>query len=241
MVHAAALLTYAWPKGCWTPVLRPYTPITPAGKLRSISRIFFYPSSSSSSTKLTNVTFCTDESGHLDLLVKQYPDGKSSTHLHGLQPGQTLLFVAPLAGHRWQPGSCKHVTLIAGGAGITPIYQLARGILDSPADAGTAVTVVFGVNSDRDVLFKKEFDAYEAKFPGRFRAVYTVSEPVEGSRYRKGRVTRELLQEVAPKPGPDSMVFVSGPPAMETALVGSRKEPGVLEKSGYSKAQIYKF
>ncbi|EGX95423.1 NADH-cytochrome B5 reductase, putative [Cordyceps militaris CM01] len=207
----SALLTYSWPKDSWLPVIRPYTPITTA-----------------------------DETGHLDLLVKQYPNGKSSTHLHSLKPGHTLFFVAPLSGHQWQPNSYKHVTLIAGGAGITPIYQLAQGILNNPDDK-TAVTVVFGVNSDRDVLFKKEFDEYEQRFPGRFRAVYTVSSPVPGSPHRKGHVNEALLKEVTPAPGPGNMVFVSGPPPMETALVGSRREPGILEKYGYRKEQVYKF
>lgn len=174
-------------------------------------------------------------------MVKQYPDGKSSTHLHSLQPGQSLFFVASLKGPQWKPNRFPHVTLIAGGAGITPIYQLAQGILHNPEDK-TALTVVFGVNSDRDVLLKKEFEAYERKFPGRFKAIYTVSHPIEGSPYRKGYVTEDLLREVAPSPsGKETMVFVCGPPPMEKTLVGDRKTPGVLEKLGYRKDQIHKF
>ncbi|OAR03976.1 hypothetical protein LLEC1_07864 [Akanthomyces lecanii] len=37
----SALLTYSWPKGSWTPVLRPYTPITPAGEPGHVSRLRF--------------------------------------------------------------------------------------------------------------------------------------------------------------------------------------------------------
>lgn len=186
-----------------------------------------------------------DEPGHIDLLVKQYPDGKQSTHLHSLQPGDKLLFAAALRGYQWKPNTVSHVTLIAGGAGITPIYQLARGILSNPADK-TAVTIVYGANTDQDVLLKKEFEAFKAQHGDRFDYVYTVSDPSAGSPWRKGRVTKELLEQVAStrekEADGEKMVFVCGPPAMEASLVGaSKKEKGVLEELGYQKARIHTF
>lgn len=176
----------------------------------------------------------------MDFLVKQYPGGKASTHLHSLQPGERLFFVASLSGHQWKANSYPHVMLIAGGAGITPIYQLTQGILNNPEDK-TAVTVVFGVNSDRDVLMRREFDEYERKFPGRFKVIYTVSNPVQGSPYQKGYVTKGLLETAMPSQAGDTKVFVCGPPAMEESLLGQGQEPGVLGQLGFRKDQIYKF
>ncbi|KAF1949872.1 oxidoreductase NAD-binding domain-containing protein [Byssothecium circinans] len=214
----SALLTMSWPKGCWTPVARPYTPISDM-----------------------------EEPGYLELMVKQYPNGKQSTHLHSLQPGDKLLFVAALRGHQWKPNAVPHVTLIAGGAGITPIYQLARGILSDPADK-TAVTIVYGTNTDNDVLLKKEFDEFKKEFGDRFEYVYTVSQPSQGSPWRKGHVTKELLEKVASRKekiqgaaGGEKMVFVCGPPAMEKSLVGSKWERGILQELGYEKKQIITF
>ncbi|GJC99510.1 NADH-cytochrome b5 reductase [Colletotrichum higginsianum] len=183
-----------------------------------------------------------DDTGYLELLVKKYPDGKQSTHLHSMTPGQTLLFALAIKGHQWKPNSYPHVTLIAGGAGITPIYQLAQGILRNPLDK-TAITLVFGVNSDPDVLLKKELEQFEKEFPGRFRAVYTVSNPAPNSPLRKGYVTKELLQEVGavPKDGAETKVFVCGPPAMEAALVGKKGTSGILQQLGYRKDQIHQF
>ncbi|KAF6836556.1 oxidoreductase NAD-binding domain-containing protein [Colletotrichum plurivorum] len=210
----SAVLTMSWPKGRWFPVARPYTPVQPL-----------------------------DDPGYLELLVKKYPDGKQSTHLHSLSPGDKLLFAAALKGHQWKPNSYRHVTLIAGGAGITPVYQLAQGILRNPEDK-TAITLVFGVNSDADVLLRDELLQFERDFPGRFKAVYTVSNPGPGSPYQKGYVTRKLLEEVAvPKTaaGEDTKVFVCGPPAMEESLVGRKGAPGILQQLGYRKDQIHQF
>ncbi|KAK1638480.1 oxidoreductase NAD-binding domain-containing protein [Colletotrichum phormii] len=208
----SAVLTMSWPAGRWLPVARPYTPVQPL-----------------------------DDAGYLELMVKKYPDGKQSTHIHSLTPGQKLLFALAIKGHQWKPNSYQHITLIAGGAGITPIYQLAQGILRNPEDK-TAITLVFGVNSDQDVLLKDEFEKFEKEFPGRFKAVYTVSNPVANSPYRKGYVTKQLLEEVGAVPKKeDTKVFVCGPPAMEAALVGKRSAPGVLQELGYRKDQIHQF
>lgn len=102
--------------------------------------------------------------------------------------------------------------------------------------------MIVGVNTDADVLLKKEFDEFERSFPGRFKAVYTVSHPVEGSAIRKGYVTKELLEDVLGEPHKgDTKVFVCGPPPMEEALVGKRGKGGILRELGYRKDQIHQF
>ncbi|KAI0827490.1 ferredoxin reductase-like protein [Hypoxylon sp. FL0890] len=206
----SALLTYSWPKGSTLPVVRPYTPIN-----------------------------ALDEPGALELLVKRYPNGKQSTHLHSLQPGDSLRFITRIPGYKWEPNKHSEIMLIAGGAGITPVYQLIRGILQNPDDH-TKITLVFGVNTDADLLLRREFEDYEARFPNRFNVTYTVSQPADNSPFRRGYVTKELLKEVAPLSN-DCKVFVCGPPPMENSLVGSRRTPGVLEELGYRKDQIHKF
>lgn len=175
-------------------------------------------------------------------MVKHYPNGKASTHLHSLQPGDRLLFAAALRGYPWTPNKHPHVALIAGGAGITPMYQLIQGIFHNPDDR-TKVTLVFGVNTDADALLQKEFDALARRFPDRFRVVYTVSNPAPSSPFQKGYVTQELLGEVLDSGEAETKVLVCGPPAMEVALLGGRgsQEAGILEKLGYRKDQVYKF
>lgn len=174
-------------------------------------------------------------------MVKLYPNGKQSTHLHSLKPGDTLTF-APIKELAWTPNKHPHVALIAGGAGITPMYQLARGILHNPADQ-TRVTLVWGVNTDEDIFLQKEFAELESKHPGRFRAVYVVATPDAGSKHQKGFVTRQVLEgaglAAAEEKNRDAKVLVCGPPAMEKALKG--KGTGVLAQLGYRPDQVYSF
>lgn len=174
-------------------------------------------------------------------MVKHYPNGKASTHLHSLQPGDTLTFAATLKGYPWTPNKFSQIYLIAGGAGITPIYQLIQGILNNPADK-TKISLVFGVNSEQDLLLREELEGFKRRFPGRFEYLYTVSHPnVERSGLRRGYVTEELLREVVREVDGDAQVFVCGPPAMEEALVGSKASTGILGRLGFKKDQVYKF
>lgn len=178
--------------------------------------------------------------------MKRYPNGKSSTHLHSLERGQSILFAFRLPGYTWVPNRFDHIVLIAGGAGITPIYQLTQGILENPDDQ-TKITLLFAVNRDDDLVLKKELDNFEHSFPTRFKAVYTVSNPIEGSSHRKGRVTKDLLQEVlADSRSKNPQIFLCGPPAMEESLVGISRpfgagKPGILQELGYEKNQIVRF
>ncbi|KAJ5281542.1 hypothetical protein N7478_006914 [Penicillium angulare] len=208
----SSLLTISRPGGRWLPVLRPYTPIS-----------------------------ALDQPGSIEFMVKQYPNGKASTHLHSLQPGDTLTFAAALKGFSWVPNQFKQVHLIAGGAGITPIYQLLQGILNNPEEK-TKVNLVFGVNTEQDLLLKEELEQYKERFPDRFNYSFAVSSLTEDTKsLHKGYVNEELLRGVISQTSKDTKVFVCGPPAMESSLVGSRSTPGILAHLGFTKDQIYQF
>ncbi len=119
-----------------------------------------------------------------------------------------------------------------------------RGILKNPNDK-TNMTLVFGINSDKDLLCEEDFREWERTYPGRVKLVFTARRPEEGSALLKGYVTKELLQEVMPKEK-NTKVFVCGPPAMEGALLGTKgwdgsTVKGILEQLSYGKEMVYKF
>lgn len=172
-----------------------------------------------------------------------------STHLHNMARGQMLDIKGPIAKYPWAENKHNHIALVAGGTGITPMYQLARAIFNNPNDK-TKVTLVFGNVSEEDILLKNELADLENTYPQRFRAFYVLDKaPDKSWRGETGFITKELLKKVLPEPKNENIkVFVCGPPGMYKAISGMKKSPadqgelsGMLQELGYSKDQVYKF
>lgn len=187
--------------------------------------------------------------GFLDLVVKHYPGGPMSSHLHAMAPGQRLDVKGPLPKYAWTENKHAHVGLIAGGTGITPMYQLLRAILANPND-GTKVTLVYGSVSPDDILLHRELAALENTHPQRFRAFYVVDKAPDGwAGGQTGFISKDLLKTVLPEPKSDDIkLFVCGPPGLMKAISGNKVSPkdqgeltGALQELGYAKDQVYKF
>ncbi|CEJ88846.1 Putative NADH-cytochrome b5 reductase [[Torrubiella] hemipterigena] len=189
-----------------------------------------------------------DERGYVDLLVKKYEGGPMSTHIHELTPGQSLAIKGPLPKYAWTENKHSHIGLIAGGTGITPMYQLCRSIFNNPNDK-TKVTVVFGNVTEQDILLKKQLDELENTYPQRFRAFYVLDKAPQGWKGGSGFITKDLLKTVLPEPKEENIkLFVCGPPGLMKAISGPKVSPkdqgelaGSLQELGYNKDQVYKF
>ncbi|KAH0614709.1 uncharacterized protein H6S33_000345 [Morchella sextelata] len=190
-----------------------------------------------------------DVRGHMDLLVKRYEGGPMSTHLHEMAPDQRLSVKGPIPKYEWAPNKHEHVVMIAGGTGITPMWQLMRAIFKNPEDK-TKVTLVFGNRNVDEILLRKELAELENTYPQRFRAFYLLDKAPAGENWaRQGYVDKALLKTVCPEPGSGNVkIFVCGPPGLYTAVSGSKKSPsdqgeltGILKELGYSKDDVYKF
>jgi cytochrome-b5 reductase len=172
-----------------------------------------------------------------------------SSYLHDMEPGQRLDFKGPLPKYPWSENKHEHIALVAGGTGITPMYQLIRAIFSNPNDK-TKVSLIYGNVSEEDILLKKELEEVENTYPQRFKAFYLLDKPPEKWQGGTGYVTKELLKTVLPEPkeGEKIKVFVCGPPGMYKAISGGKKSPqdqgeleGQLKELGYGKDQVYKF
>lgn len=127
------------------------------------------------------------------------------------------------------------------------MYQLIQGALKNSEDK-TKITLVFGVNTEKDLVLREELEGFKKQYPERFETVYTISDgKSEEKGFEKGRITEGLLKKVMKieGSGENVKVFVCGPPAMETALIGSNGwfggRKGILGELGYTKDQIFKF
>jgi cytochrome-b5 reductase len=202
------------------PVIRPYTPVSED-----------------------------DARGYMDLVVKRYEGGPMSSHIHAMEPGQRLDFKGPIPKYEWTPNKHDHVVMIAGGTGITPMWQVIQKIFSNPDVDRTKVTLLYGNVTEDDIILKRELEHLENQYPQRFKAFYVLDNPPHNWTQGKGFVTKELIKQVAPEPKEENIkFFVCGPPGLYKAISGTKKSPkdqgeldGALKALGYSKEQVFKF
>ncbi|RVX22523.1 Nitrate reductase [Vitis vinifera] len=187
-----------------------------------------------------------DEVGFFELVVKIYfkgvhpkfPNGGlMSQYLDSLPLGATLDVKGPL-GHieytgrgnflvHGKPKFAKKLAMIAGGSGITPIYQIIQAVLKDPED-DTEMYVVYANRTEDDILLWEELDAWAEKHE-RLKVWYVVGESIrKGWKYSLGFITESILREHIPSASGDTLALACGPPPMIQFAV----QPN-LEKLGY--------
>ncbi|KAK4493367.1 hypothetical protein RD792_017737 [Penstemon davidsonii] len=188
-----------------------------------------------------------DTVGYFELVVKIYfkgvhprfPNGGLMTqHLDSMELGSYVDVKGPLGhieykgkGHftvHGKPKFAKKLAMIAGGSGITPIYQVMQAILKDPEDE-TEMYVVYANRTEDDILLRDELDGWAETYPNRVKVWYVVQESVkEDWKFSVGFVTESVLREHIPTSSGDTLALACGPPPMLQFAVNPN-----LEKMGY--------
>ncbi|GLA21244.1 NADH-cytochrome b5 reductase [Aspergillus niger] len=175
-----------------------------------------------------------NEAGYFDLLVKAYPQGNISKYLTTLEVGQTMKVRGPKGAMVYTPNMCRHIGMIAGGTGITPMYQIIKAISrNRPRNGGndtTQVDLIFANVNPDDILMKDELEQLAKEDDG-FRIYYVLNNPPEGWTGGVGFVTPDMIKERLPAPASDIKVLLCGPPPMVSAMKKA------TESLGYTKAR----
>jgi cytochrome-b5 reductase len=193
--------------------------------------------------------------GHVDFVIKVYfpcekfPEGgKVSQHMHSLRVGDTLDFSGPKGryeyrgkglfaikklksqGGGFEVRKAKHVGMIAGGSGITPMQQISAEMLRDKNDK-TKISLLFANQTEKDILLRETLDAAAVKNGDKFSVHYTVDKaPNEKWKFSEGFITPEMIKKHMPPPGKHTQILLCGPPPMIKFAVMP-----AFEKLGYTK------
>ncbi len=151
------------------------------------------------------ISVCDSETGKLTLLYKVV--GHGTAVMAKMQPGETMDILTGLGNGYDITKSGDHPLLIGGGAGVPPMYWLARQL----SAAGKSVTVIMGFNTASEVYYKDEFEALGAK---------VLVTTADGSMGIKGFVTAAM-----PEAGEISYIYTCGPEPMLKAVYNA-SDPG---------------
>ncbi|KAL5586818.1 hypothetical protein FOBRF1_016688 [Fusarium oxysporum] len=181
--------------------------------------------------------------GVLELVIKAYPDGKlTSKYLAKLEVGDEALFRGPKGAMKYQPNLCKKIGMIAGGTGITPMFQVIRAICEHDRDT-TEISLIYANRTEQDILLREELDRFARRYPKNFKVYYMLDQPPANWKFGSGYVTRELMKEKLPSPSVDSKVFLCGPPGMVNASKKALVDLGFEQPGASAKMsdQIFAF
>lgn len=195
-----------------------------------------------------------DDKGYFDLVLKVYKanvhpkfpnGGKLTQYLDSMKPGETIDVRGPsgrliykrdglfeIRVDKKTPPTIKKIKkigMIAGGTGITPMFQLVKDICKNTNDE-TKMSLIFANQSENDILLREELEEYRKNHPEKFDLWFTIDKSVLPDwQYDVGFVNEDMLSKHMPAPGDDTLILMCGPPPMiNYACVPN------LEKLGYT-------
>ncbi|CAE7330965.1 CYB5R1, partial [Symbiodinium necroappetens] len=157
-----------------------------------------------------------EASGYVDLVVKIYrpgtvkmPDGKEmkwedggkmGLYLDSKKPGDWIEIAGPLGVNEYLgqgtfklPGktvTVKHVGMLAGGTGLTPMLQVVQAALRDASDACNFY-LIYANKTDNDILCRDMLDDLARNSKGRFKLYYTLDFPPENWAHKTGFITAD--------------------------------------------------
>lgn len=182
-----------------------------------------------------------DSKGFFDLLIKVYPNGKLSTYIDKLELGEKINVKGPKGFYKYEPNMLKHICMVAGGTGITPMYQIIKAILTNSNDK-TKITLLYGSQSESDILLRSELDEFAEKHDN-FNLIHFLDNAPENWNGKTGYITKDALIEHFPKPNDDIQLLLCGPPGLVSSIKKASNELGFAKAKPVSKAgdQVFLF
>jgi ring-1,2-phenylacetyl-CoA epoxidase subunit PaaE len=155
--------------------------------------------------------------------VKRIENGRVSNHLNDtVQEGDELAVLGPSGSFTVEPREVdeRHLVMIAGGSGITPIMSILETVLRT--EKRGRVTLIYGNRSWDDVIFRDRLAALCDEFSERLVVDHVLEHPAETWSAGRGLLSSEVLEArlEALAIQDDGLIryFVCGPtPMMEAA------------------------
>ncbi|PGH34323.1 nitrate reductase (NADH) [[Emmonsia] crescens] len=208
-------------------VVRPYTPLRPifeseADGTFTLAVKTYFPSSTQPGGTMSNVLDCLRANEEVEVKgpagLIQY-EGRGQFVIDGTKR------------------KFKNVTLILGGSGITPGYQLIARILRSDTVPGcskdtTCLRVIDANKTEDDILLVDELGEFAKQHPKQFQIVHVLADPhqelVEGM--IKGFVNRDIIRKYGFEPEEENVALLCGPPGLiKMAALPNLKDWGYKE------------
>ncbi len=165
------------------------------------------------------------EDDHLVLTVQRLADGEVSPYLIDvLGPGDELELRGPIGGYFvWEESLGGPLLLIAGGSGVAPFRSVLRhGVA---ANSSIPVRLLYSARSLAEVIYREELMRLADNDGVDVRFTLTREWPEDWKGHR-GRIDRELLQDVSWPPSEQPRIYICGPSAFVESAASTLVDGG---------------
>jgi len=187
-----------------------------------------------------------DEIGYVELVIKIYEMGKMGQYLDNVSIGDYIEIQGPRGrihydrpSHisREAPGKLvsynfETINMIAGGTGLTPMYQVIQQIIKDDND-NTKVKMIYGNITENDILCRTDLE--KMRSTKNVDITFTLDKPPAGWVEESGYVTKAMIEKYLSPPTSSHINLICGPPGMLKAVRAA------LKGLGYKREQILQF
>lgn len=137
---------------------------------------------------------------YIAVTVKRVEGGKVSNYLNDhLKEGVQLEVIEP-SGKFYVENSVKfqrHIVLIGGGSGITPLFSIARAVLFN--EPKSKVSLIYANRNEESIIFLQRLAELKKKFPNRFHVTHILSQPELDTtiNHLRGRLDQSKLRNIS--------------------------------------------
>jgi len=173
------------------------------------------------------------------ITVKRMADGIVSRHLHEhVQSGDTLVSLDPAGDFTLATDATadRHVVLVAGGVGITPLISLAETLLR--AEPGSRITLLCGNRSEEEIVFRRRLDALAQQFAPRCTVLHALDAAGDDWTGLRGPLDGARVLQALGGGGADAY-FICGPAAMMDSVCAALEAAGVPRERVHTERFAY--
>lgn len=169
----------------------------------------------------------------LAITVKQVPGGIVSSYLNRHAAVGMRLEVQQPAGRFYIETSVKnrrHLVLIGGGSGITPLMSILRSVLFG--EPHSRVSLLYGNRMASQIIFRAQLAVLQGQFPNRLRVIHFLSQQAEATEtdHRVGRIDRQQIAALLAEwkgAASETAYFLCGPEGLMEAAQAALTDLGI--------------
>ena len=166
---------------------------------------------------------------HPAVTVKRVEGGLVSNFLNDqLKAGDTLEVMEPMGNFNLVPQADKkrHIVLLGGGSGITPLMSIAKSVLKE--EPQSQVSLVYANRSEGTIIFKKQLDELQQQYANRLQVIHVLEEKPFSwecpTGLLKPELLKQLLKELPQWDTAQTEFFMCGPEGMMANVEETLKE-----------------